>query len=256
MKKSIKILLITLAVVIALLSVAVYCNWNSISAFIDSFRYSQDEVENKLEENKEFLDSYLAEESGITVRDLTDEEFAALNDGTLSEDDVVELLVGKTDTATPQASSPPDNSDNSRNATQAEQTPKPTPTPPEVEEANKKVAEAVARLYIQKSKYLNKLDDIEAQVRSEFVDMYKQTEEMQSDKGAYKSAKNKFLTEYLPTVATWEKECDSVVYAIIDEIRAALKEAGQGQEVADKLESAYLNEKKLKKTYFIRRYMD
>lgn len=253
MKKSAKILLCILAVILILLSVIVYKNWNSISALVDSFRYTQEDVQGKLDENKEFLDEYLTGEGGLTVRDLTAEESAALNEGKLTEDEIVELLVGTVDptpTPTPTPTLPPDKTGNTVS------TPTPTPVPQEIVEAKQKVAEIVARLYIQKNKYLNKLDAIEAQVRAEFIDLYKQSDTMKTDRSEYKSAKNKFLTEYLPMVAGWEKECDSVVYGIIDEIRAALKESGQSQDIADKLEEAYLSEKKLKKTYFINRYMD
>ena len=68
--------------------------------------------------------------------------------------------------------------------------------------------------------------------------------------------KSKLLTEYLPKVAAWESECDSMVNGILDEIRAALKESGGDLAIVSKLEESYLNEKKNKKSYFINRYMD
>lgn len=252
MKKRTKILLIILALVIIVVGIVIYKNWNSISALIDSFRYTQEEVQGKLDENKEYLEEYLTGEGGLTVRDLTEDEATALNEGKLTEEEVVELLVGTVDpTPTPpvQTKAP--------EASASTPTPTPTPTPvsPEVEAAKKKVAEVVAKLYIQKNKYLNKLDTIEAQVRADFIELAKEAEVHTGDEG-YKNLKNEFLTKNLSMVAGWEKECDSVVYGIIDEIRAALKDAGESGAVADKLEEAYLSEKKLKKTYFINRYMD
>lgn len=252
MKKRTKITLIILVLIVVLISVIVYKNWNSISAFIDSFKYTQEEVQTKLDENKEYLQDYLTGEGGLTVRDLTEDEAAALNEGKLTEEEVVEMLVG---TVEPTPSPTPPVQTKAPDVTVSTPTPTPTPVSPEVEAAKKKVAEVVARLYIQKNKYLNKLDTVEAKVRAEFIAICKENNISHTDP-QYKTEKNKFLTEYLSTVAGWEKECDGIVYGIIDEIRVALKDAGESQAVADKLEEAYLNEKKLKKTYFINRYMD
>ena len=126
--------------------------------------------------------------------------------------------------------------------------PTPTPTSDAKTESKQKVAELIAKLYIQKSKYLGKLDEIEAYVVYQYD--YVMTREEK------KVAKQKFLTEYLPMVASWEKECDAVVGGIISEIRTALKESGQDTTIADTLDEAYKNEKKSKKAYFINRYMD
>lgn len=259
MKLRTKIVLCILLVVVIAIGIVVYKNWNSISAFIDSFKYTQEDVQEQLDQNKEYLDNYLTDEGGITVRDLTEEESAALSEGKLTEEEVIEMLIGTIDpTPTPTPTLTPEPADTGKTDV-SKPTPTPTPTPPpvspEVEAAKKKVAEAVAKLYIQKNKYLGKLDDIEAQVLADFIAIEKSDPTMKN-KTKYNSVKKEFLTKNLPMVANWEKECDSVVYGIIDEIRAALKESGQSQEIADKLEEAYLSEKKLKKTYFINRYMD
>lgn len=257
MKKGTKITLSIIALIVVLVVVIAYKNWNSISAFIDSFKYSQEEVQGKLEESKEQLDEYLSGEGGLTVRDLTEDEAAALNEGKLTEDEVVELLVGSIETTPTPEPTPTHSNETAGKVEKPTSTPTPTPTPvsPEVAEAKKKLAEAVARLYVQKNKYLGKLDTVEAEVRADFIQICKDNNIKHTDP-EYKTEKNKFLTRYLSTVASWEKECDGIVYGIINEIRAALKEAGESSSVADKLEEAYLNEKKLKKTYFINRYMD
>ena len=121
-----------------------------------------------------------------------------------------------------------------------------------------KVSEAIAKLYVQKSIYLNKLDAVEAEVRGIFLDTAKQEKEKGDylDKAEQKGVKNRLLTEYLPKVAAWETECDNMVYGILDEIKAALKKSGGDTSIVTKLEESYLNEKKTKKSYFINRYMD
>ena len=70
------------------------------------------------------------------------------------------------------------------------------------------------------------------------------------------NVKNTLLNKYLPTVAEWEKTCDTVVYGILDEIREEIKKAGKDEAIVDTIKKSYLQEKKLKKSYFINRYMD
>jgi len=234
---------IILGIVVAILLVIawfIYQQWNSISAMLDAVLYSQENIETRLNEDKESVQQFLEKEEGITVRELTQEESDALKAGTMTEEEVVELIISKQE---PEQTTPP-------SPTQKPQTPSPTQTPPKESaepDSGEAVARQIAKLYIQKNHYLGKLDTIEAQVRQAYIDL--PTEEK-------KGAKQRFLAEYLPMVSSWEKECDDVVYGILDEIRTGLKKAGKGDDIADKLESAYLNEKKAKKSYFINRYMD
>ena len=115
------------------------------------------------------------------------------------------------------------------------------------------VSQAIAKLYIQKSKYLARLNDIEARVRQEYIDTVGSKKTSPEEK---KAAKQRLLNSNLAMVAAWENECDSVVYGILDEIKAALKDSNQDDSIVKKIEQAYLNEKRLKKSYFINRYMD
>lgn len=231
MSKKLKIWLLILAILLAFIGWAVYKQWNNITAVVDAIRYSNEEVEGKLQENTEQIQKYLEEEENISVREMTEEEAQALSNGTLSEEELIGRMTGTapaTDGSTPQApaSSP---------ASAGEKTVAQT------------VAQAIAKLYITKNDYLGRLDSIEAQVRAQYIAL---------PEAEKKGAKQRYLAQYLPTVAAWEAECDAAVYAVIDEVRAALKESGQSQSVADQIESSYLNEKRLKKSYFINRYMD
>ena len=71
-----------------------------------------------------------------------------------------------------------------------------------------------------------------------------------------KTAKKNMLAQYLPKVKAWEAECDNVVYSIIDEIKQAFKAENKEDNITKQIEDAYFNEKKMKKTYFINKYMD
>ncbi len=240
MRRKTKIWLTVLLIVLVCVACVAYTQRDNISAFIDSFRYSQEEVINKLEENKESIQKFVDETPEVTVRDLTEQEAQALNDGELTEEDAVKILTGQSEKSNSDASE--NGSDQNTGVVSGKDTANGTD-----KDSNQIVSEAIAKLYVQKSAYLSKLDAIEATVRQQYIDLPKEER---------KGAKQRFLSAYLPQVAAWESQCDSVVYGILDEITVALKNAGQDTDIVKKLEEAYLNEKKLKKTYFINRYMD
>lgn len=225
-------------IIVLLVGSVVVKHRNSLEALVDSFRFSQDEVVEKLNENKQQLQQYIDENENITVRDLTEEEAKSLNEGAITEEEVVDILTGKQPEPQPSADAP---------ATE--------PKEPEVSEntADTLVSEAIAKLYVQKSKYLGKLDAIEASVKQEYVSTVKSNKLNSAEK---KAAKQRFINSNIARVAAWENECDSVVYGILDEIKAALKNSNQDDSIVKKLEQAYLSEKRLKKSYFINRYMD
>ncbi len=249
MKNRTKVWLTILMVVILLLGWIVYKQWNTITAFTDSLKYSQDELEQSMAQNKEELQKFLDEEENITVRDLTQEEAEALSEGSLSEEEVVALLTGKA-SEQPEEEPPTEVApkDPVTEPVDDKAPPAPVQTPDPSEQA---VSEAIARLYIQKSTYLNKLDAIEAEARAEFISKYGAL-----DAEGEKAGKKEMLTTYLPRVSAWESECDKIVYGILDEIRAELKKSGKDESIVDKMKTAYLDEKRTKKAYFINRYMD
>ncbi len=241
-----------LALIVLVCGIVLYQNWNSVEALIDSFRYSQEDITQQETDTKEKLEQVLIDNSVTPPRDLTAEELAALNSGQLTEEEAVKLMTGQTATPAPSTPTPV--------KTQAPQKPNPPVTNPVQTEAPTPeptippktsaqiISEAVARLYVQKNVFLNKLDEVEAHVINLYDNVMTPEQKL--------TAKKDLLAIHLPEVAAWEKDCDAKVYAIIAEIRAELKKSGQPQTMADEIEQAYLNEKRLKKSYFINRYMD
>lgn len=237
MKKKTKITLAVLLAILMFFGWFIYTQRNSIDAFIYSLRTTEEDTVKEIEETKQELQDFIENEENITVRDLTEEEAKALSEGNLSEEEVIGILIGKT----PEPQKP----------TKPGKTPAANkePTSTSASKSEEKVSQLIAKLYVQKSQYLNKLDAIEAQVRGEYLDNRKKWE-------SKKLAKQSLLKKYLPTVASWEKNCDSMVYGVLDEIRAELKKMGRDESIVDTMKASYLEEKKLKKTYFINRYMD
>lgn len=269
-KKILKILLILLLIIVILAGWLVYKHWNSIIAFKDAVQYSQEELDTRLQQNKDDVQKFIDEKEDITVRDLTEEESKALNEGNMSEEEIIKIITGQSTppkeetpvknetpavTEKPQQNSAEGTSSISGNAENTTTTKASQNTDKSV---GQKVSEAIAKLYVQKSIYLNKLDAVEAEVRAYFEGLEKQKhqDKIKFPEEERQAVKQQLLTEYLPRVAAWESECDNIVYGILDEIKAALKESGGDTSIVTKLEESYLNEKKTKKSYFINRYMD
>lgn len=244
MNKRRLIWLFVILIIVILLGSVVIKHRNSIAALFDSFRYSQEEVVQKLNENKQQLQQYIDENENITVRDLTEEEAQSLKDGKLTEEEAVEILTGQEK----EEKSPEDSGEKPAKPDTSENTPDSLEKSPDTV-----VSESIAKLYIQKNKYLGKLDAIEGQLYSEYYSLVTSNNMSQEE---MKTAKQQMINSNISKVAAWENECDSVVYGILDEIETALKQSNQDTSIVKKLEEAYLNEKRLKKSYFISRYMD
>jgi len=237
-----KTITIVLLVILLLFGWFVYQNWNTIDAFIYSLTTTTEDTERDLAENKRKLQEFIDKDENIEVRDLTDEEAKALTSGELTEQEVIEIITGKAPQKEPEAK-PQD--------PQKPQKPSETskPKPENNSTSGDNVSQLIAKLYVEKAIYLNKLDDIEAQARYDFT-------HWEGKWPGTQNVKQALLNKYLPTVAGWEKECDDVVYGILDDIRLELQKEGKDDSIVDTIKKSYIQEKKLKKSYFINRYMD
>jgi len=272
MKKGWKIFLIILLCIVLAVGCVVYFNWNTVMGVIDGLRYSEEDVVRKQEENKQELQKFLDENKDVTVRDLTDEENQALASGEISEEDAVKIITG---TATlddvkkqnGDVAKPPEPAENGStvqapSGTEAPPVTKPepsgeapsvpvnppavTPAPEPEKTSDQIISELIATLYVQKSVYLSRLDNLESTLGAEFEKVPK------NEKGA---EKKRIIAKYMPVIIEWEKTCDGVVYGILDQIEAELIKSGKDLSIIDKIDEAYKNEKRLKKAYYINNYM-
>ena len=280
MKTKSKVILAVILTLVLIVGWFIYKQWNNIEAILLSADTNQEDTVRKLEKNKEELQNFLESEKNISVRDLTEEEAKALQEGNLTEEEVVELLTGGGEPGSfdeedsVEQKTPPDEAEKepskatknpeqektskpatgeTANPTQkpaekpvATQSPKPQTS---VSTSDQKVEQLIAKLYVQKSTYLGKLGSIESQARSEYLSLrYGGTDKQ--------TAQQQIVKKYLSQVSSWETTCDNTVNGILNEIRTELSKSGKDTSIVDTMKNAYLEEKKLKKAYFINRYMD
>ena len=279
MKTKSKVILAVILTLVLIVGWFIYKQWNNIEAILLSADTNQEDTVRELEKNKEELQSFLESEKNISVRDLTEEEAKALQEGNLTEEEVVELLTGGGEPGSfdeedsVEQKTPPDEAEKepskaTKNPEQEKtskpatgETAKPTQKPAEkpvatqspkpqtsVSTSDQKVEQLIAKLYVQKSTYLGKLGSIESQARSEYLSLrYGGTDKQ--------TAQQQIVKKYLSQVSSWETTCDNTVNGILNEIRTELSKSGKDTSIVDTMKNAYLEEKKLKKAYFINRYM-
>lgn len=243
MKKTLLIALSIFLVILIALGIVAYVNRNTVGALIDALRYSNEEVEQKMQENNKDLQEFIEKDENIVVRDLTEEEKAALNENKITQEDAVSIITGEKTLEEVLKNNEENLPEQKPSAEDKPQKPSNNVT----ENSDKRISELIASLYVEKNTRLAAFDSLKAQVYQE----YKAIEGVE-----HETKKWDLINKYTPVLAQWESDCDSVVYGIIDEIKAELKKAGKDESIATKLREAYLNEKKLKKASLATKYLD
>ncbi len=226
-RKGLKIFLIILAVILAIAGGVTIWQWDNISSVMYFMKYSKEELETMQGENDEKLNSAVA---GLNVipRELTDEEREALENGTITEQDAVEISLGT--------------------STLAEKiTEKTTGQASASQQKTDRVSELIAQLYVLKSSFISKLDGLAAQATAEYKNTPK--EERTSSWAGTK------ISKYTGLATGLEAECDAKVEAIISELKTELKKSGGDMSIINTIRSTYDSEKQIKKAYYLNKYL-
>ena len=210
-KKRSKIICGILAVLLLLLGGFAYIQRENMKAALEGTKSSPVELEERMEANEQKLENML---SGISARDLTEDEKTAVREGTLSQENLEELLIGEEKS----------------------------------EEENayaKSLAELLSRVYDLRAQYVTALENMEAEAKKEYSAL------PQSDRAATKLVK--IAKGYISKATALEKECDDKMDAIVAEMTKLVKENKGDLSIADAVIDAYANEKRLKKAWYISR---
>ena len=266
-----KIILTLLMMFVLAGSWIVAVNWNTFSAFYDSYRYTEEELQQQQEKNKEELQAYLDDNEDIVVRDMTEEEKEAYNSGKIDEQQLQDILTGKTtleaefkkngygpdgekvekeDGKETEPTKPQSAGNNPGKPPESAPAPsggqgekKPTVS---ASETDQKISEYIAQLYICKNDFMTKLANLEQMIQDEFYALPQSEWNIPN--------KQRIITSYIGKVGQWEKDCDTKVYAILDQIKDTLIAADRDTEIVNKIEENYLNEKRIKKAEYMHIY--
>ena len=95
MKKGIKVLLIVVFVLLAGFYGVMLWQRDNITLLLSAGKHTTEELEQQMQDNKEKVNQLLDSHPELNVRDLTEEEKKALEDGSLTQEEVIGLLLGR-----------------------------------------------------------------------------------------------------------------------------------------------------------------
>lgn len=254
-----KIILIILALLIVFLAVLGVWQRNNIKAFINSLRYSENEISEKLENNNQKLKKIVDETEYINIRGaLTEEEEKALASGEITSEDAMRLVKGdvtleelrSSESASAPAEAqntvPPENSvsgapekapDALPQQSDGDAQPKPKT---DAEIMQEEVSQIVAEMYVLKSDFVNQLEALSNQAISDY-----------EEGGENKSQVNAIVESYLPAAGSLETACDQKMNALLARLEESLKKGGGDLGLVNEVRQFYYNEKSLKKSYYL-----
>ncbi len=231
-----KVFLILLVLVV--IAAAALCYWQreNLQAVIDSRTYSTEELTGKIAESKQAAEQAIAEYDTPIMRDFTLEEEDKIRKGEISPEEALQLIMA------PSAQT----ADETEASAESTQSNVQTAAPSQVQSQN--TADSIVAKYLQqvyglKAYYLGELGRVEGEMRSVYV-----------NSGRDKTAIAGIVQSYLPEVGSLESECDSQIASLLNSMRSELSAIGADTSIADKIYSAYLNEKSLKKSYYLSMY--
>lgn len=241
--------------------------WNNISAALSAVRFSQEELEEKLTENDQTIKDAIDKAPEVSIREVTEEERAALRDGTLTQEELVQSLLQKTESEPkPQPEQPPKPQTDPQPkpeqkpqpqapeqstqqppadpATSTQPQPEPQPEPePQPSESEQRVNALVAEVLVLREEFLIKLDNLQA----EAIAAYKAIPSEQRDT---KTLMN-FASGYMSKGLDMEKQCDARIESIVVELEDTLRKNGGDLSLAQTVYDTYMQEKSLKKAWYM-----
>lgn len=236
---------------VAVVGVGALAVWqrNNIRAALSFVRFSQEELEEKLAANDQGIKDAVDANPSVTIRDITEEERAALRDGTLTREELVQSLTQKPENKPePEQSQKPEQ-------TKPEQTPpehKPeastqpepeVPAEPEQSEGEQKINALIAQVYVLREDFLIQLDDLMKQAKADYLALPPEERS--------KSKLLKMVSSYMSKGLALEKECDAEIEAIATELDQIVREYGGDLSLPQTVYDTYIEEKSLKKAWYM-----
>lgn len=258
MSRRTKILLgIILAVAIGVGALCVW-QWNNISAAISFLRFSQQELEEKLEQNDQAIKDAVNALPDVSIRDITQEEKDALREGTLTQEELIDNLLkpepkpdtpdtkqetGENEPEKPDVVSKPEQNVPDTPEQKPEQPPETQPEPPVQSEYEKQLAAIIAEVYVLREEFLIKLEDLLEEAKA----LYKSLPAEERTK----SKMVPLVADYMARGVNMEEQCDAKIAEILNRLETLVRENNGDPNLAQTIFDTYVNEKSIKKAWYM-----
>ena len=239
MKKSSKILLALLMVIVFLTVGVVAWQYDNITALINGLNNSTENLAVKIDDHRNKVQTEVKKYAPETIEDISAEDEQKLLKGEMNIDEIAEKY------------NLPIEYMKDEEVIIPEKKPDATKIPDDLQSDNikkieKEIGDSVARMYALKAKYVNKLGELEREVIKEYSNLPKSK---QNSEG-----KKELVMSNINYVAKLEKTCDTEVDKVVSSLEQNLKELGGDLEIIQVLKKAYTDEKELKKSYYLSMY--
>lgn len=221
MKRKTAFWLILLAVLLALIGLLIWWQWNNITALRYAALYTAEQKQELIRQTDEVMKEVGKTFSGVNFDLLPEEAKEQLAKGELEEDTAVAILTGQLSWEEYQQSK-----DASGFA--------PVYSKPS------RVDDIIAKIYVLRASYTGKIDGLVGQALSDYR--------------ARKGTKSELISRYVSMGYALEGECDGQMEALLSELQEELERTGGDTDLISKIRSAYRTEKSLKKASIIQKY--
>lgn len=234
-----RVILIILAVIVIILAVILVWQKDNISVVINASKYSNEDIQQQISDNKKSVESELEQYNVTGLRDFTQEEEEAIRKGELSVEEAVERIVSASNlnSATgEQANSVGDSNSGNAEANNSSNSGSSSTGSTATSNSSDIVSEYTVKLYSLKATYLGQIGNLIDQAKADYKSGI--------------SAKS-IMSKYIGQAASLESEADSKVDALLNELKGKLNAIGADTSIINTMKSSYDSEKALKKSYYI-----
>ncbi len=236
--KVLKVVLIILVILIIGIAAFLFYQRDNISAVINSVKYSQEDIQQKINENRTNTENTLKEYDIENLRDFTFEEEEQIRRGEITYEEALEKIMKESGITDSLSVVSDGNSSNQSGASSNSPVPNVTANS---DTAKDIVAEYAVKLYGLKAYYLGQLGNLADMAKADY-----------KSSGSLKQ----IASDYLGKAASLESEADSAVDSLLSELKGKLENLDADTSVVDTMKSAYEDEKVLKKSYYLSLYQN
>lgn len=232
---------------VAILFVVIWQKDN-ISALITAMRYTPDQLMEQISENDKALKTELESKMAGSFREFTEEEKQQIANGEASEKEILAKIIAEKGgwqfPLTPNAAEgglPAQVPQETQPASSQNASPAPNRSADDI------ISGYVAQLYAMEGRYLSSIDGVLARAYAEYVSTAKHHEDT--------AAQAAVGAKYIGEIYSLEARCDGEVDALLASLKADLTAIGADTSIIGTIRSAYSNEKQLKRSYYMSKYL-
>lgn len=241
MKKSIKILLTFLMIMVIIAAGVFIWQYDNIAALINGLNNSTEDLAVKIDDHRNKLKAEVKKYVPETIEDISAEDEQKLLKGEMNIDEIAEKYNLPIEYMKDEEVLIPEKMPNEIIVSDDLQS-------DDIKKIEKEIGDSVARMYALKAKYVNKLGELEREVIKEYTNLPKSKQNTEG--------KKELVMSNIDYVASLEKTCDTEVGKVVSSLEKNLKELGGDLEIIQVLKKAYTDEKELKKSYYLSMYND